>query len=131
VSYLKTAKTIFSSTYIGVIIEKYLLKGVMDMDTETKKTIAIGAVSGALIGAGLAALFAPQQGQMARSKLSSMADMVKEKGSMINEKGHELAEKSQEVAEVIIESLGVIKELKNEAQTATKDIKSEIQSFKQ
>ncbi|WP_410513472.1 YtxH domain-containing protein [Paenibacillus sp. BR2-3] len=101
------------------------------MDTETKKTIAVGAVAGALVGAGLAALVAPQQGQKGRSKLSSMADMVKEKGSMINEKGHLLAEKGQEVAEVIKESLGVIKELKNEAQIVTQDIKSEIQSFKQ
>ena len=101
------------------------------MDTNTKKTMVVGSVAGAIIGAGLAYLFAPQQGPKVRAKLSDVAELVKEKGALMNEKGHELVEKSQEVAEVIKESIGVIKELKQEAQTATQDIKSEVQSFRQ
>jgi len=100
------------------------------MDSQTKKTIAVGALTGAVVGAGLAVLTAPQQGPKVRAKLADVADKVKEKGTLLNERGLELAEKSQEVAEVIKESLGVIKELKTEATTATQDIKSEIQSLK-
>lgn len=101
------------------------------MDTQTKKTIAIGVALGALVGAGLAVLLAPQQGQNGRTKLADVADLVKEKGAMINEKGQVLAEKGQEVAEVIKESLSVIKEIKDEALIVTEDIKTEIQNFKQ
>ncbi|UQZ37721.1 hypothetical protein C2I18_26635 [Paenibacillus sp. PK3_47] len=101
------------------------------METQTKKTIAIGAALGALVGAGLAVLLAPQQGQGGRTKLADVAEIVKEKGAMLNEKGQVLAEKGQEVAEVIKESLGVFKEIKDEALTVTEEIKTEIQNFKQ
>ncbi|WP_017811055.1 MULTISPECIES: YtxH domain-containing protein [Paenibacillus] len=101
------------------------------MNTETTKTLAIGAVTGALVGAGVAVLVAPQQGAKARAKLAEVTELVREKGPMINEKGHEIAEKGQEVVGVIKESLSTAKDFKTEAQSAVGDVKSEIQGFKQ
>lgn len=100
------------------------------MDAETKKTMAIGAVAGALIGAGLGVLLAPQQGQKVRAKLADVADMVKETGALLNETGRELSGKGQEVAGVIKETVSVAKDIKDETVSAAQGVKTEIQNFK-
>lgn len=101
------------------------------MDSQTTKTIAIGAVTGALVGAGVAVLVAPQQGQKVREKLAEVSELVKEKGPLINEKGHEIAEKGQEVVGAIKESLHTAQDFKSEAGAAISEVKSEVKDFQQ
>ncbi|MDN4620242.1 YtxH domain-containing protein [Paenibacillus sp. PsM32] len=100
------------------------------MDNESTKSIITGAIAGALIGAGAALLFSTPQGDKIRTRVAELTDLVVENAPMLNERGHVLAEKGQEVVGMVKESLDGVKDLKDEAQSATKEVKGEIQGFK-
>ncbi|OWR31433.1 hypothetical protein CDO73_06795 [Saccharibacillus sp. O23] len=98
-------------------------------DTE-KNAIIVGAVAGALIGAGLAVLVAAQEGASLRDKFMNTVNLLKDQGQMIKERSGELQEKSQEIKGLLAESMDVVKEFKEEATSAASDIKSEVQGFR-
>ncbi|GGO03759.1 YtxH domain-containing protein [Saccharibacillus kuerlensis] len=98
-------------------------------DTE-KSTIIIGAVAGALIGAGLAVLVAAQEGASLREKFMNTVDLLKDQGQTLRERSGDLQEKGQEIKGLLQESAEVAREFKEEATSAASEIKSEVQGFK-
>ncbi|CAM3642552.1 MULTISPECIES: YtxH domain-containing protein [Saccharibacillus] len=92
--------------------------------------IIVGAVAGALIGAGLAVLVAAQEGASLKDKFMNTVNLLKEQGAVLNERSQELKEKGQEVKGILQESVDVVREFKDEATSAASDIKSEVKSFK-
>ncbi|MDO3411903.1 YtxH domain-containing protein [Saccharibacillus sp. CPCC 101409] len=97
---------------------------------ETKGTIIVGAVAGALIGAGLAVLVAAQEGSSLKEKFMNTVNLLKEQGTLISERSGELKEKGQEIKGVLQESMEVVQEFKEEAKSAASEIKSEVQGFR-
>ncbi|CAM3959253.1 YtxH domain-containing protein [Saccharibacillus endophyticus] len=92
--------------------------------------IVVGAVAGALIGAGLAVLVAAQEGATLRDKFMNTVDLLKTQGQRIKEQSGELQEKGQEIKGLLAESVEVVKEFKEEATSAASDIKQEVKGFK-
>ncbi|MDO3408140.1 YtxH domain-containing protein [Saccharibacillus sp. CPCC 101409] len=97
------------------------------MDKSFISTAAIGAAAGALIGAGAAALISTQRGEQIRHTVLDAVDALRETGPQVNEKVHALAEKSQDVTGVVKETLGAVKELKDETASVARDVKSNVQ----
>ncbi len=97
------------------------------MDKSFVTTAAIGAAAGALIGAGAAVIVATQRGEQIRHTVLDAVESLRASGPTINERGHALVEKSQEVTGVVKETLGAVKELKEETVSAAKDVKSDVQ----
>ncbi len=97
------------------------------MDKSFVTTAAIGAAAGALIGAGAAVVVATQRGEQLRHNVMDAVEALRANGPAINERGHALVEKSQEVTGVVKETLGAVKELKEETVSAAHDVKSDMQ----
>ncbi|MCQ4085671.1 YtxH domain-containing protein [Saccharibacillus sp. JS10] len=92
--------------------------------------IIVGAVAGALIGAGLAVLVAAQEGATLRDKFMNTVDLLKTQGQRLKEQSGDLQAKGQEIKGLLNESMEVVKEFKEEATSAASDIKQEVKSFK-
>lgn len=92
--------------------------------------IIVGAVAGALIGAGLAVLVAAQEGATLRDKFMNTVDLLKNQGQRLKEQSGELQAKGEEIKGLIAESVDVVKEFKEEATSAASDIKQEVQGFR-
>lgn len=97
------------------------------MDKSFITTAAIGAAAGALIGAGAAVIVATERGERIRYQAMDAIEALRANGPAINERGHALVEKSQEVTGVVKETLGAVKELKEESVSAARDVKSDVQ----
>ncbi|GGN97651.1 hypothetical protein [Saccharibacillus kuerlensis] len=97
------------------------------MDKSFVTTAAIGAAAGALIGAGAAVIVGTQKGEQIRSTVLDATEALREVGPQVNEKGHALTEKSQEVTGIVKETLSATKELKEDAVSAARDVKSGVQ----
>ena len=77
-----------------------------------------GAILGALVGAGVALLYAPQTGEETRKQLKTKADEAKKKGLAMKK---EALEKMEEVKDEAAEK---VEEYKGKAQRAAKEFKS-------
>ncbi|MCQ4086411.1 YtxH domain-containing protein [Saccharibacillus sp. JS10] len=97
------------------------------MDKSFVSTAVIGAAAGALIGAGTAVLVSTQKGEQIRLTVMDAVESLRASGPTINEHGHALVEKSQEVTGVVKETLGAVKELKEDTVSAARDVKSDVQ----
>ncbi|NGZ74413.1 YtxH domain-containing protein [Saccharibacillus alkalitolerans] len=100
------------------------------MADSEKNAIVVGAVAGALIGAGLAVLVAAQEGASLKEKFMNTVNLLKDQGQTLKERSGELQEKGQEIKGLLQESAEVAREFKDEAKSAASDIKSEVQGFR-